>query len=221
MDPGDKVLYDILKNLKKIGVLRYLVLIGGWCHRLYRTYYHYPIELTAITTYDLDLVITNPELIEIEINIKKELENLGFVEEFYGVFGINKYLREDLAIEFLTTRKSGSTSEKKYIKQFNTNTQSLHYLDILTDHTMEIDFNSLKVNIPDPASFIFNKILILNRRKSNDKREKDVQMVTDLLQFITRKPDLLEQYNSIFEEFSKPVKNKIIKAALKYDLKIK
>jgi hypothetical protein len=70
MDPGDKILFDIFKDLNKIGILHYLVLIGGWCHRLYRKYYDYPIELTALTTYDLDLVIRNPEKIQINIDIK-------------------------------------------------------------------------------------------------------------------------------------------------------
>ena len=31
MDPGDKILFDILKDLNRIGILRYLVLIGGRC----------------------------------------------------------------------------------------------------------------------------------------------------------------------------------------------
>ena len=69
MDPGDKILFDILKDLDRIGILRYLVLIGGWCHRIYRKYYDNPYELTALTTYDLDLVIKNPEKIQIKINI--------------------------------------------------------------------------------------------------------------------------------------------------------
>ncbi len=218
MDPGDKILFNILKDLHRIGILHYLVLIGGWCHRLYRKYYNNPIELTALTTYDLDLVIKDPEKIQIKINIKEELNNIGFVEDFYGSFGINKYLREDIEIEFLTVRDTGKRAEKKYVKQLNTNTQSLQYLNILTDHTMEIDFHGLKVIIPVPAAFIFNKILVLDRRKLIEKRDKDIQMITDLLQFLHRKPELLQQYNTIFEEFSKPVKNKIIKTAKKYSL---
>ncbi len=220
MDPGDKILFDILKELNRIGILRYLVLIGGWCHRLYRKYYDNPFELTALTTYDLDLVIRDPEKIQIKINIKQELGNIGFVEDFYGSSGINKYLREDIEIEFLTARNTGKRTEKKFVKQLNTNTQSLQYLNILTDHTIDIDFHGLKVIIPVPAAFIFNKILVLDRRSSIEKRDQDIQMITDLLQFLRRKPDLLQQYKTIFEEFAKPVKNKIIKTAKKYSLEI-
>jgi hypothetical protein len=61
-----------------------------------------------------------------------ELNNIGFIESFYGSSGINKYLREDIEIEFLTARTTGNRTEKKYIKQLNTNTQSLQYLNILT-----------------------------------------------------------------------------------------
>jgi hypothetical protein len=218
VDRGDKILYDILKDLNRIGILRYLVLIGGWCHRLYRKYYDNPIELTALTTYDLDLVIRDPEKIQININIKQELDNIGFIEDFYGSSGINKYLREDIEIEFLTARSTGKRTEMKYIKQLNTNTQSLQYLNILTDHTIDIDFYGLNVTIPVPAAFIFNKILVLDRRKLIEKRDKDIQMITDLLQFLQRKPDLLQQYITIFGELSKPVKNKIIKTAKKYSL---
>lgn len=220
MDPADKILFDILKELDRIGILRNLVLIGGWCHRLYRKYYDYPVELTALTTFDLDFAIGDPDKIQIEISIKQELENIGFVEDYYGSSGINKYLREDMEIEFLTGRISTQRTEKRYVKQLKTNTQSLRYLNILTDNTIDFDFYGIKVIIPVPAAFIYNKILVLDRRKSIDKRDKDLQMIIGLLHFLLGRPDLLTHYNTIFEGFSKPVRNKIVKTAKKYALDI-
>ena len=100
MDAGDKLFYNILSELDKAGVLKNLILIGGWCQKLYRIYFDNPAELSALRTADIDFLIPLPIQIEKKVNLPAVFFGLGFDEVFSTSTGYRKYVYPDLEIEF-------------------------------------------------------------------------------------------------------------------------
>ena len=113
MRPEDKFFFEILSTLHKNGALEELILIGGWCHRLYRHYFANPAELTALRTADIDFLIPIPPKIKNEVNIPSLLESLGFDGAFSILSGYEKNIHPDLDIEFLVP-ETGRPKEKQY-----------------------------------------------------------------------------------------------------------
>ena len=69
MEKNEKLLNSILMALSNAGILQDLILIGGWCQRMYRYIYNNPPEISALRTVDIDFLIPDPEKLSREINI--------------------------------------------------------------------------------------------------------------------------------------------------------
>ncbi len=106
----------------------------------------------------------------------------------------------------------------KYIKKLNTNAQSLRYLDILAANIMRVNFYGILVFVPLPAAFVYNKILILEKRKDIEKKEKDLIMTIDLIRYLIKTLEGKKQLLEIYQNLSLPERNKIGTTAIKYNL---
>ncbi len=179
------------------------LIIGGWAHRLHRL----SPKARAVTydplfTYDADVVVTKDHSHR-EANLKSALANKGFTEQFSGEARppVTHYQLGTEAngfyAEFLTPltggthRRDGSPDETAKVR--GVNAQKLRYLDLLLIEpwTIEIGPNNgfalqspATVRVPNPPSFIVQKMLVLHLRKP-EKRAGDLLYIHDTLELFS------------------------------------
>lgn len=210
MDTGDKLFFDILSALDKAGILKELILIGGWCQKLYRIHFNYPVELSSLRTADIDFLIPLPIKIEREVNLPAVFSQLGFEEVFYGSEGFRKYVHPDLEIEFLVA-ETGITKDKPFpVKKLNINAQRLRYLDILQKDPMIINVNNIHITVADPCAFVLNKLITSTRRKLKQKGEKDLTTAIELGEYLLHNAEYQNRMRLIFNSLHPGIRKKII-----------
>lgn len=190
-----------------------VVFIGGWAHRLYRERPEAvapPYE--ALRTEDADVAL-GPGTIARTEDLRGRLIAWGFLEEMSGDDQppITHYSleREELGFyaEFLTPllgserRRDGSRNVTERIG--GVVAQTLRHLDVLLIAPWAVTVSqdngfavseAAVVLVPNPVSFITQKLLIHSRRKHDD-RPKDVLYIHDTIELFG---DALNQLNGIW-----------------------
>lgn len=207
--------------------LNHLVIVGGWAHRLYRfdRLAHAP-AYRPLTTKDADVAFApNAPLAG---DIGAALKAAGFAREFSGddIPPVTEYKlggeEQGFFAEFVTPlfgkglKRDGSNDVT--VKKAGITAQKLRYLDLLLTSPRSVQVSpevgipvqrSVAVRIPNPVSFIAQKLLIHGRRKP-DKRAQDALYVHDTLELFGRK---LSALHVIWEkEVSPGVPRKTTKA---------
>lgn len=184
-----------------------LVFVGGWAHRLYRLHPRAgTLGYQPLATLDADVAFAERE--RFEGDIRTRLREAGFEQQLTGTHRppVSQYtLGEDgptgFYAEFLTplvgpeVRKDGTpiaTLEKAGITA-----QRLRYLEILlrTPWTVTIEAEwgakePRELRIPNPVSFIVQKLLIHDRRPRG-KKAQDLLYIHDTLELFADELDNL------------------------------
>ena len=186
----------VIKRLHDEGILKDMVLIGGWCLYLYRIHYNDPPEIIALRTSDIDLLVPRKIRLSKKCDLTTVLKELGF-EILYDPEGHIKFTREDFDVEFLTPEIGGGSTKPYKFNQLNLNAQQLRYLTILQDNVITMNYRGSPVKIPNVQSFIIHKILVMDKR-TPDKRTKDIETIKALMDFILTKPEVLNDFTSAY-----------------------
>lgn len=191
--------------------LNQIVFIGGWSHRLHR--FHslaYPPAYLPLQTRDADLALRLDE--QIEGDIDQALTNAGFRAEFSGEHTppVTHYWLDDqdqgFYAEFLVPLIGGrerrdGTPVPLTVRKAGVTAQKLRYLDILLIHPWLISLDesvgvplksSTEIFIPNPVSFIAQKLLIQNRRPP-EKKAQDALYIHDTLELFGGELDKLKR----------------------------
>jgi len=171
-----------------------IVIVGGWVPLIY---YHYLLSdktKMPLMTRDIDIVI--PERLEVKGNksLDKLLMDAGFHIKFTSMREVPSVSYEgkigdyEVEIEFLTHMK-GEGKEEVVIVQDGLHAQALRYLSILLENTVEVviddfildDESKMKIKVPTPGAYIFQKGLTFSRRNNEVKRSKDLYYIFDVL----------------------------------------
>ncbi|HEY8210211.1 MAG TPA: GSU2403 family nucleotidyltransferase fold protein [Myxococcaceae bacterium] len=183
-----------------------LVFVGGWAHRLYQFHeLSNPIDFEPLATDDADLAA--PLRLEVRAKpIAQHLRAAGFTEELRGddTPPMSRYhLGEEgagLYVEFLAPllgaprTRTGASRDTAVVG--GVTAQTLRYVDLLLEEPWTIQLSeqlgfpvgvaSVQIRIPNPASFIAQKLLVLGRR-TPEKRPKDLLYVHDTLMLFSGK----------------------------------
>ena len=181
-----------------------LVFVGGWAHRLYR--FHplaHPPEYRSITTKDADIAFALGA--PLAGNIAAALLAAGFEQELSGdeVPPVTLYRlggdQQGFFAEFLTPlsgseiRRSGQPDAT--VRKAGVTAQKLRYLDLLLMAPWTVQMPAagraaagqpVSVRLPNPVSFIAQKLLIHGRRQPPEKRAQDLLYVHDSLELFGR-----------------------------------
>ena len=182
-----------------------LVYIGGWAHRLYRLH---PTAMVPayrpLTTLDADVAFAERE--NLEGSIKDRLLEAGFKEQLTGNHNppVSQYtLGDDDAggfyAEFLTPLTgSGRTRQGEplaTVKNAGVTAQRLRYLDLLLESpwnvTLDEDWGAgmpMDLRIPNPVSFIVQKLLVHDQRLPG-KKAQDLLYIHDTLELFAAELD--------------------------------
>lgn len=186
--------------------LHQLVFVGGWAHRLYRLHpsagnpdYH------PLLTKDADVAFSNRA--RFEGSIKSRLQEAGFKETLMGRHKppVSQYVLGDegggFYAEFLTPLV-GPVEDRKgnliaTLEKAEITAQRLKYFEGLLTLPWTVTLNAewgadqpVDIQIPNPASFIAQKLLIYDRR-SRGKQPQDILYIHDTLQLFASELDRL------------------------------
>jgi hypothetical protein len=179
--------------------LGHLVIVGGWAHRLHRLH---PLAATPtyapLRTRDVDLALSLRA--PMDGDIRSALEAARFKPEYSGDSRppVTQYtLTDDDAgfyAEFLVPLQGGDVkrdgSPNVTVSTAGINAQKLRHLDLLLvapwtiqiGPGTEVPFDEpVDVLVPNPVSFIIQKVLIHEKRKPG-KKAQDVLYIHDTLE---------------------------------------
>jgi hypothetical protein len=180
-----------------------LLIVGGRAHRLYR---FHPLAQSPnhapVVTRDADVAFDlNARLVG---NIGAALKGAGFDEELSGEYipPVTEYRlgEEDQGFfaEFLTPLRGGEFKRDgtpdATVKKAGVIAQKLRHVDLLLIAPWSVKVSTdvgvpvgkpLRVKVPNPVSYIAQKLLIQKHRKP-DKRPQDVLYIHDTLELFAR-----------------------------------
>jgi hypothetical protein len=205
--------YDAFKRLVAAIApwLDQVVIIGGWAHRLYRLHPHaQQLTYQPLNTLDTDVAV--PVNLPVrQQGIRGRLLAAGFTEEFLGEDqppATHYHLGGEPSgfyAEFLTPLV-GSEYGRKHRRKTTVEiagvvSQQLRHIEILLDHPWSIEFESngsaARIQIPNPVSFLAQKVLIHKKRDRED-RAKDILYLHDTLEvFGAGLPELQELWRRV------------------------
>lgn len=183
-----------------------LVFVGGWAHRLFAFHeFATPVDFEPLGTDDADVAapLGLPVVTE---NIAERLKAAGFEEAFRGDDSppISEYHlgAEDagLYVEFLAPLLGGPRTRKGVPRDTTivagVTAQTLRYVDLLLEEPWRVRLSEhlgfpvgpegVQIRIPNPACFIAQKLLVLDRRPP-EKQSKDLLYIHDTIALFSRK----------------------------------
>ncbi len=193
--------------------LTHLVIVGGWAHRLHR---FHPLatsqEYQPLRTRDVDLAFSlNAPL---EGDLRDALKQAGFKEELSGEDTppvTHYYLGEEDAgfyAEFLTVKQgSGLKRDGKpdlTVSKAGITAQKLRHLELLLEAPWKVQIGGetevpveghVELVVPNPVSFIVQKLLI-HKHRDDDKKAQDVLYIHDTLELFGAS---LEKLRTVWE----------------------
>ena len=167
------LLLEVLKRLRKEGILDKMIIVGSWCMVLYENYFQGKGMLPPIRTRDLEFLIPIPPSFDHTTDLPELLKDLGFVLDYRGEQGFMIFLHSDLILEFLVPARGRERNKPYPIAQLGINAQALRFMDLLAQNPVQVPFHDMHLTVPHPAGFALQKLLVAGRRKERGKAEKD------------------------------------------------
>lgn len=172
---------EVLRRMKKEGILDKIMLVGSWCIVLYEDYFKGKSILPIIRTRDLEFLFPVPLDLDRKTDLYDLLKDLGFVLDYKGEQGYIIFQHPDLILEFLVPARGKEPDKPFPLDQLGINAQALRFMDALARNPIQILFNDVTVTLPHPVDFALHKLLIAGRRKERTKAEKDRAQAIALL----------------------------------------
>lgn len=85
---------------------------------------------------------------------------------------------------------------------------------------IQVDYNGLKVNVVSPIAFVLQKLLINNERKSEYKKQKDLDAIRYVLSFIKASKKYSDELRESLDSYPKKWKKTILETAKENDIEL-
>jgi len=172
---------EVLRRMKREGILEKIMLVGSWCVILYEDYFKGKSILPVLRTRDLEFLFPVPLNLDRKTDLYDLLKDLGFVLDYKGEHGYTIFQHPDLILEFLVPARGRGSAKPFPLNQLGINAQALRFMDALARDPIQMQFNDVTVTLPHPVDFALHKLLIAGRRKEGAKAEKDRAQAIALL----------------------------------------
>ena len=201
----DKML-DIIDALHKSGLLINCIISGSWAMFFFKEIFEDFIP--PIATTDFDIFLPNVSKIK-DGNINRLLIDLDYLRDDDFLTGKTKYYSKDgFEIEFLTVPNRTMEHVIK-IPSIGIGAEALPKMKVAEWNYITVKYNNYDVNIPSPASYCLQKLLI-NKERTEDKKIKDIDAVRYILEFVAASPkykkEFVESFNSAPKKWKKAIK---------------
>lgn len=201
----------ILKRMSEACLLHHMLLIGSWCTSFYKDYFNGADYAPIIRTRDIDFLVRRRYRFPKQVDLADLMADLGFEVGFTGNSGYMNLENEELILEFLVP-EAGPTTDKPYpLPDLKFNAQPLRHLAMLWRDPIAVETSGFEVKIPHPADYCLHKLIIFSRRKTADKKEKDLHSALQVLDALLEKEGE-KNLKKAFAPLSKNEQKEIIKA---------
>lgn len=175
-----------------------LVFVGGWAHRLHRLHPKAAApQYPPLTTLDVDVAFAERE--QLEGSIKERLHEAGFQEQLTGdhrppvsQYTLGENESSGFYAEFLTPLTGRSITREGVpiatLAKAGVTAQRLRYLELLLVAPWEVSLQDdwgvtspVNLRIPNPVSFIVQKLLI-HENRAPGKKAQDILYIHDTLE---------------------------------------
>ena len=208
---------EVLRRLNKVGVLNKIIIIGSWCIYFYKSYFSDVDYSSSIRTRDIDLLIPIPAKFKKKVDIPELLKDLGFIIDFHAK-GYIRLNHPELIIEFLVPER-GKGRDKPYpLPELGLNAIALRFLDFLIENSIKVKVDKLTLNVPHPAAFALQKLIISSRRMKIEKELKEKQEAIRIINCLIAKGEegIIKR---LFDSMPKKWRTKAKKALQDYEEK--
>ena len=200
---------DIIEALHKSGLLKNCIISGSWAMFFYKEIFEgfFP----PIATTDFDIFLPSVSKIK-EGNINKLLIDLDYLRDDDYLTGKTKYYSKDgFEIEFLTVPNRTLEHVIK-IPSIGIGAEALPKMKIAEWNYITVKYNGYDINVPSPASYCLQKLLI-NKERAETKKVKDIDAVRYVLSYIAvskkYRKEFIESFNSAPKKWKKAIKETI------------
>jgi hypothetical protein len=186
-----------------------VTLIGSYCLSALKE--NMGFHLPTVKTQDIDFLVETPYKGK-NVDIESVLKPLGFSIGF-NPDGSTYFTNGIVKVEFLTPERGKGIDKAVSIKPLKIKATPLRYLEMFFDQQIKVEKEGYTFLIPSPWIFAYHKILITKKRKSIDKKEKDILQVNAILRELSKRPEMVKKAASYLEtlppKWKKDIKNYI------------
>ena len=185
----ENAFWQTIKVFNEIGLLQHVMVIGSWAEYLYPSLFETDF-VPNLKTRDVDFFYRNINIPKEKIPLIEKLKEIGYVYD--EVDGISRFYKEDLLeLEFLTRVLGAGVEGKMKIKPLGITSEGLRVINILASFACEVEKTLptgelVKINVPEPAVYVVQKILTNPIREPPEKKAKDIAAVKELLYHIEK-----------------------------------
>lgn len=139
---------------------------------------------------------------ETEADVPTILKSLDFLPTFNRSSGLVVYDHPVLRVEFLIPEAGKGFEKPQDIKKLHIKAQGLRYLNFLASYPRPINYDDLRLCVPEPAVFAVHKLIISARRIKKDKKERDVEAAQGILDYLYSKPEEVRRLKFVLRSVS-------------------
>lgn len=155
-----------------------VALIGSWSFLLYQR--HLGVKPLPLRTQDIDFLLPRPYPKRAAVDLEAALTRLGFHKDFTSS-GAIYFTHPELRIEFLTPERGKGDDGARMVRPLGIRAISLRFLDMLFEGPIRVREGNATVTVPNPLNFCLHKLIVAQRRKNQDKKEKDLEQAVYVL----------------------------------------
>jgi len=156
-------------------------LIGSWSFLLYQR--HLGVRPLPLRTQDVDFLLPWPYPSGRTVALSSALSELDF-RSVTTATGAMYFAHPDLKIEFLVPERGKGGLDYRLVKSLGVRAVPLRFLDMLLKDSIMLNEGGVAVRVPKPFNYCLHKLIIAQRRKDADKREKDIQHAVYVLEIL-------------------------------------
>ncbi len=200
---------DIIEALHKSGLLKNCIISGSWAMFFYKEIFQGFVP--PIATTDFDIFLPNVSKIK-EGNINKLLIDLDYLRDDDSFTGKTKYYSKDgFEIEFLTVPDRTMNNVIK-IHSIGIGAEALPKMKVAEWNYITVKYNGYDVNVPSPASYCLQKLLI-NKERTDVKKVKDIDAVKYILGYVLvsnkYRAEFIDSFNGAPKKWKKAIREAI------------
>lgn len=207
MTEQKKTFWNVIEILNRLDLLEYVVIVGSWAEYLYEESNYFDFFISSIRTTDVDILVKNIRKPDKKVDLLSEFEKNDF-DIMFDNSGITRLLKNHLEVEFLVREMGPGQVEPYDILSLGLKGEGLRYMDYLIDYSIPVEVNGYKILIPAPAAYVIHKLIIHQDRKE-EKKEKDLRAIENMLTFIRRNEKELALVKSIYAGLPKKAMKRV------------
>lgn len=200
----------VLHALHDADALKSVIVTGSWAMFFYKLIFKNFIP--RVETTDLDLYLPNPKHASGN-NISSKLYSYSYKRYDDCMTGKTLFLSEEgFSIEFQTIPDRNMTSTID-VKGLNIVAEALPKIAPAGWNYIQVEYDKLNVNVISPVSFVLQKLLINKERIPEYKKEKDIEAVKYVLNFVKTSPKYYQELQKSLNTYPKKWKKAIFETA--------